>query len=129
MSILFFTLKPLVKKLLSIEIVIFHTSAFSEKYQSQKVVSNKLEKGPLIDYATAFCTLLPLMALEKKIFKDQANFGSFSLPVQKFRNHLNKFFRRTTQGTLLQNISFLGVIFSESFKEMLTHSRNTYERQ
>jgi hypothetical protein len=59
-----FVLKPIVKKLLSIEIVIFH------KYQSQEVASNKFEKGPLRDYETAFCSLLALMVLEKKIFKD-----------------------------------------------------------
>jgi hypothetical protein len=55
-----------------IEIVIFHTFillvAKSEKYRSQEVASNKLEKGPLRDYETAFCLLLALMVLEKKIF-------------------------------------------------------------
>jgi hypothetical protein len=74
LSILFFALKPIVKKLLSIEIVIFHTFAlsvaYSEKYQSQEVASNKLEKGPPRDYETAFCSVLALMVLEKKIFKD-----------------------------------------------------------
>jgi hypothetical protein len=47
LSILLFALKPIVKKLYSIEIVIFHTFALSdaqlEKYPSQEVVSNKLE--------------------------------------------------------------------------------------
>jgi hypothetical protein len=69
-----FALKPIVKKFLRIEIVIFHTFALpvakSEKYQSQEVASNKLEKGPLRDYETAFCLLLALMVLGKKIFKD-----------------------------------------------------------
>jgi hypothetical protein len=36
---------------------------------------NKLEEGSLRDYATAFCSLLVLMDLEKKIFKDFAFFG------------------------------------------------------
>jgi hypothetical protein len=54
-----------------------------EKYQSQEVASNKLEKGPLRDYETAFCSVLALMVLEKKIFKDKAIFCSFSLPVRK----------------------------------------------
>jgi hypothetical protein len=60
LSILIFALKPIVKKLLSIEIVILHTFALSEaqseKYRSQEVASNKLEKGPLRDYKTVFCT-------------------------------------------------------------------------
>jgi hypothetical protein len=58
LAILFFALKPIVKKLLSIEIVIFHTFALSEayleKYRSQEIASNKLEKGPLRDYKTGF---------------------------------------------------------------------------
>jgi hypothetical protein len=41
-----------------------------EKYRSQEVASNKLEKGPLRDYETAFCSVLALMVLEKKIFED-----------------------------------------------------------
>jgi hypothetical protein len=48
LSIIIFALKPIVKKLLSIEIVIFHIFALSEvlseKYQSQEVAMNKLEK-------------------------------------------------------------------------------------
>jgi hypothetical protein len=42
--------------------------AFSEKYRSQEVASNKLEKGLLRDYDTAFCPVLALTVLEK-IFK------------------------------------------------------------
>jgi hypothetical protein len=67
--IVFFALKLTVEKLLSIEVVIFHTSALlvaqSEKYWSQEVASNKLEKGPLRDYETALCLFLALMVLEK----------------------------------------------------------------
>jgi hypothetical protein len=41
-------------------IAVFHTLhssvASSEKYQSQEVVSNKIEKGLLRDNATDFCT-------------------------------------------------------------------------
>jgi hypothetical protein len=74
LSKLFFALKSIVKKLLTIELVIFHTfalsDAYSKKYLSQEVASNKLEKGPLIDFKTAFCLLLSLTALEKKIFKN-----------------------------------------------------------
>jgi hypothetical protein len=73
LSILFFAQKPIVKKLLGIEIMIFHTFALSEaysvKYWSQEVASNKLEKGLLRDYETAFCSVLALKVLEK-IFKD-----------------------------------------------------------
>jgi hypothetical protein len=54
--IIFFALKPIVKKLLGIEIVIFlicsHSKALMEKHHSQEVASNKLEKGPLRDYKT-----------------------------------------------------------------------------
>ena len=74
LSILFFVLKPIVKKLSSIQIVIFHTFALSEaqseKYRSQEVASNKLEKGPLRDYETGFRSPLALTVLEKKIFED-----------------------------------------------------------
>jgi DNA-binding MltR family transcriptional regulator len=42
----------------------------SEKYRSQEVASNKLEKGPLRDYETGLCSPLALTVLEKKIFKD-----------------------------------------------------------
>jgi hypothetical protein len=51
-----FALKPIVKKLLSIEILIFLTfalsEAYSEKNRPKEVASNKLEKGPLRDYET-----------------------------------------------------------------------------
>jgi hypothetical protein len=48
-----------------------------EKYRSQEVASNKLEKGPLRDYETGFCSPLALMVLVKKIFKDLAMFFGF----------------------------------------------------
>jgi hypothetical protein len=48
LSLLFFALKPIVK-LLSIEM-----SVESLKYRSQGVSSNKLDKGLLRDYETAF---------------------------------------------------------------------------
>jgi hypothetical protein len=48
LSTLFSAQKPIVKKLLRIEIMIFHTLALSEAvgkiYRSQEVASNKLEK-------------------------------------------------------------------------------------
>jgi DNA-binding MltR family transcriptional regulator len=65
--ILFFAPKPIVKKLFSIKM-------------SQAVASNKLERGPLRDYETGFCSLLALTVLEKKIFKDLAMFFVF-LPM------------------------------------------------
>jgi hypothetical protein len=68
LAILFYALKPIVKKLLSIENVIFHSfalsEALSEKNQSQEVALNKLS-----DYETA-CSLLALMVLNRKIFKN-----------------------------------------------------------
>jgi hypothetical protein len=45
-----------------------------EKYWSQKVASNKLEKGLLRDYETAFSSVLALKVLRKKIFKDRPIF-------------------------------------------------------
>jgi hypothetical protein len=72
LSILFFALKPIVKNLLSIKIVIFHIytlgSIIGKKYWSQEVALNKLEKGLLTDYETAFCSVLALTVLGK-IFK------------------------------------------------------------
>jgi hypothetical protein len=41
-----------------------------EKNRSQEVALNKLENGLLMDYETAFCSVLALMVLEKKILKD-----------------------------------------------------------
>jgi hypothetical protein len=49
-----------------------------EKYWSQEVASNKLEKGPLRDNKTVFCSPVALAVLEKKIFKDLACFRGFS---------------------------------------------------
>jgi hypothetical protein len=74
LAILVFALKPIVKMLLSIEIVFFHnfelSDALSEKYWSQEVAWNKIEKGPLRDYKTVFCSSVAVAVLEKKIFKD-----------------------------------------------------------
>jgi hypothetical protein len=50
-----------------------------EKYWSQEVASTKLEKRPLRDYETDFCSLLALTVLEKKKFKDLAIFEVFGL--------------------------------------------------
>jgi hypothetical protein len=47
-----------------------------EKYWSQEVASNKLEKGPHRDYETAFCSPVAFTVL-KKIFKEFAVFTSF----------------------------------------------------
>jgi hypothetical protein len=74
-----------------------------EKYRSQEVVWNKLEKGPLRDYETGFCSPLALTVLEKKIFKDFPKvfhflFGKYS----EFLNLTNKSFKRTPRGTFLQ---------------------------
>jgi hypothetical protein len=45
-----------------------------EKYRSQEVASNKLEKGPLRDYETDVCSPVALMVLEKKILFFFSNF-------------------------------------------------------
>jgi hypothetical protein len=71
-----------------------------------------------------------LVVLEKKIFKDLTCFRGFSLPVRKIfgiSEPFEQMLKRTTQGTLMPKISFLGIIVSEKkiFKEMLM--RNTYE--
>jgi hypothetical protein len=88
---------------------------------------NKLQKGLLRDYEIVFCSVLALMVLEKKIFKDLARFHGFSLPVQKIfgiSEPFEQILKRPTQGTVLPNISFLGIIASEKkiFKEMLTRN-------
>jgi hypothetical protein len=44
------------------------------KNWSQEDASNELEKEPLRDYETAFCSPLAHMVLQKKIFKDLAMF-------------------------------------------------------
>jgi hypothetical protein len=91
---------------------------------------NKLEKGPLRDYETGFCSPVALMVLVK-IFKDFMFFPGFSLPVQKIFKifePLEQILKRTPQGTFLQKISFLGVMVSEKmFKEKLTPDVYTYE--
>jgi hypothetical protein len=77
-----------------------------EKYRSQEIASNKLEKGPLRDYETGFCSSVAIMVLEK-IFRDLAYFhflfGKYSEPREQI-------LKRTPQGTFLAKISFLGVI-------------------
>jgi hypothetical protein len=68
---LFFALKPTVKNLLSIEIVIFIFSLdtiIGKRYRSQEVALNKLEQGLLRDYETTFCSVLALLVLGKNIF-------------------------------------------------------------
>jgi hypothetical protein len=94
-----------------------------EKYRSQEVASNKLEKRPLIDFKTVYCLPLEVTILEK-IFKDSASFHGFSLPVRKIFRILEpceQMLKRPTQGTFVQKISFLGIIVSEKiFKEFLT---------
>jgi hypothetical protein len=80
LSILFFALKPIVKKLFSIICQRFSESQ-SEKYWSQEFASNKLETVPLRDYETGFCSNLALTVLEKKIFTDLAMFSVFGLRV------------------------------------------------
>jgi hypothetical protein len=47
------------------------------KYWLQEVALNKLEKGIHRDNETAFCSVLALMILGKKIFKDLAMFFGF----------------------------------------------------
>jgi hypothetical protein len=55
---------------LKFQLFIFALSvAYSKKYQSQEVASNKLEKGLLRDFETAFCSVLAFMVLGKKGFK------------------------------------------------------------
>jgi hypothetical protein len=75
-----FALKPIVKKLLNSEIVIFSYFAlfvaFLEKYLSQEFASNKLNEGPLRDHETDFCSPVALTVLEK-IFKEFAVFTGF----------------------------------------------------
>jgi hypothetical protein len=74
----FIALKLIVKKLLSIEIVIFHICTckpYLEKYRSQEIAWNKLEKGLLFVY---FWHLL----FWRRFLKIKLFFG-FSLPVQK----------------------------------------------
>jgi hypothetical protein len=70
LSILFFASKPIVKKLLSIEIVIF-IPLHSRKHNWKNISHRKLPRtNSLIDYETAFCSVLAVMVLEKKNFKD-----------------------------------------------------------
>jgi hypothetical protein len=47
------------------------------KNWSQEDASNKLEKEPLRDYETAYCSHLAHMVLQNKIFKDLAMFLCF----------------------------------------------------
>jgi hypothetical protein len=79
------------------------------------------------DYKIGFCSLVALTVLEKKIFKDFAFFPSFSLPVRKILEPHEQILKRTSQGTFLQKISFLGVMVSEKmFKEKLKSDTYTY---
>jgi hypothetical protein len=49
----------------------------NRKKRSQEDTSNKLEKEPLRDYKTAFCSPLAHTVLHKKICKDLAMFLGF----------------------------------------------------
>jgi hypothetical protein len=54
------------------------------KNWSQEDASNKLEKEPLRDYKTAFCSPLALTVMEKKFFIDFAFFQVFHFLFQKY---------------------------------------------
>jgi hypothetical protein len=56
---------------------------------SQESASNKLEKGPLRDYETGFCSPVALTVLEK-IFKDIAFFHFLFGKYSEFQNLVNK---------------------------------------
>jgi hypothetical protein len=63
-----------------------------EKYRSQEVASNKLEKGPLADYETGFFSPVALTVLEK-ILKDFVFFQVFHFLFEKYselQNLMNK---------------------------------------
>ena len=84
LSILFFALKPIVKKLLSLKIVIFIFTLSipeSEKYRSQEVALNKIEKGHLRDYGTAFYSVLALMVRGRRFLKIMLFFEVFDLSL------------------------------------------------
>jgi hypothetical protein len=85
------------------------------KFQSQKVASNKLEKGPIIDFKTVFLCLSLALVLLEKIFKDLAFYIVLHLLFRKyseFLNHVNK-----PRYIPAKTINPLGVIFSD--KKML----------
>jgi hypothetical protein len=54
---------------------------YSKNYRSQEVALNKLEKELHRDYETDFRSVLALMVLEKKIFKNKPIFEVFSLSL------------------------------------------------
>jgi hypothetical protein len=66
--------QKVVRKLFSIEIVIFHKNGILEgyatKYQRLEVASKNFKKGPFKDYQTAFCSPLALTVLEKIFLKN-----------------------------------------------------------
>jgi hypothetical protein len=94
LSILFLALQLVGIKLLSFEIVIFHTfESLSDKYRSQEVASNKLEKAPYRDCDIGFSHVWHIIRVLEKIFKDLAFFQSFwllFLEYLEFQNSLNK---------------------------------------
>jgi hypothetical protein len=70
MSILYFALKPIVNKLLSIIIVIFHIRTLISIIGKILVTGSRTNLRRLLRYyGTAFCSVLALMVLGKKIFK------------------------------------------------------------
>jgi hypothetical protein len=129
LSILLFALKPMVKKLLSIEIVIFHICTLGSIIRKISVTGSCLEQTwerPLIGFKTV-CSPVALMVLEK-IFKDLAVFFMVFhfLLFGKYSEPCKQILKRPTQGTFLQTICFLDIIVSEKkiFKELLTRTRN-----
>jgi hypothetical protein len=80
-AIVFFALKPIVKKLLIIEIVIFHTFALSmhnrQNIGHRMLPQTNLRKDLLRDYEAAFYSPMARTVLEKRIFKHFAVFTSF----------------------------------------------------
>jgi hypothetical protein len=76
LSILFFALKPIVKKLFNIKMAIDSQNRKRKSIGHRKLPRRNLRKGILRDYETGFCSPLALTVLEK-IFEDLAMFFGF----------------------------------------------------
>jgi hypothetical protein len=83
MAILFFALKPKVKKLFSIEIVIFNTfalsEAYSEKYRSQEFLSRTNLRKDLIEIIKLLLFTSGIYGSEEDFFKNSVFLQVFGL--------------------------------------------------
>jgi hypothetical protein len=110
----FFSLTPIVKKLLSIEFVIFHVLLVTRSF-----FWTNLRKDFLRDYETSFHLVLAFVVLEMKIFRDLAflRFLALVWPLWRSKSNLKIIFFYMLQQSLIIKMYFLATTGTTGISE------------